>query len=125
MQHCTNVGNVNERNKILAGTLYKLDLNVFFENATWAKQAHSAAEGGSVMVTTPAAVKAFMLKLLELLHLLDTGQYPRNHSGLSHKVRRMLGLKSVKINAAALDKSAMHSQAERAVQLQQVWQRAV
>ena len=30
MQHRTNVGNVNERNKILAGTLHKLDLNVFF-----------------------------------------------------------------------------------------------
>ena len=29
MQHRKNVGNVNERNKILAGTLHKLDLNVF------------------------------------------------------------------------------------------------
>ena len=77
------------------------------------------------MVSTPAAVKAFMLKLLELLHLLDSGQYPRNHSGLSHRVRRMLGLRSLVINAGSVDKDALHAQAERAVLLQQVWRRAV
>ena len=33
-----------------------------------------AIEDRGVMVSTPASVKAFMLKLIELLHLLDTGQ---------------------------------------------------
>ena len=32
----------------------------------------------AVMVTTPASVKACMLKLLELLHLLETGSFSRN-----------------------------------------------
>ena len=46
------------------------------------------------MVSTPAAVKAFMLKLLELLHLLDTGQYPQEGGG-AHvaDARKMLGIK--------------------------------
>ena len=47
------------------------------------EKAHTAVAERAVMVSTPAAVKAFMLKLLELLHLLDSGQYPRNHSGLA------------------------------------------
>ena len=89
------------------------------------EKAHTAVAERAVMVSTPAAVKAFMLKLLELLHLLDSGQYPRNHSGLSHRVRRMLGLRSVVLNAGGVDKDALHMQAARAVQLQQVWRRAV
>ena len=55
--------------------------------------AHNAADGGGVTVTTPAAVKAFLLKLLELLHLLDTGQYPRNHSAFGRTFRKLLGIK--------------------------------
>ena len=89
------------------------------------EKAHTAVAERAVMVSTPAAVKAFMLKLLELLHLLDSGQYPRNHSGLSHRVRRMLGLRSVVLNVGSVDKDALHMQAGRAVQLQQVWRRAV
>ena len=89
------------------------------------EKAHTAVAERAVMVSTPAAVKAFMLKLLELLHLLDSGQYPRNHSGLSHRVRRMLGLRALVINAGSVDKDALHMQAERAVLLQQVWRRAV
>ena len=37
----------------------------------------------------------------------------------------MLGLRSVVLNAGSVDRDALHMQAERAVQLQQVWRRAV
>lgn len=81
-----------------------------------------------VMVSTPAAVKAYMLKLLELLHLLDTGQYPRNLKGFTRHIRRigqMFGLKQQETSKGGLDKPALHEQAERAVQLLQIWRGAV
>ena len=37
----------------------------------------TAREERAITVSTPAAVKAFLLKLLELLHTLDTGAYPK------------------------------------------------
>ena len=43
----------------------------------------------AVMVTTPASVKACMLKLLELLHLLETGSFSRNRRKRD-KVARLL-----------------------------------
>jgi hypothetical protein len=51
--------------------------------ARWCGQAaHVAIEERAVMVSTPASVKAFQLKLIEILHLLDTGMYPRMHSAI-------------------------------------------
>ena len=85
----------------------------------------------AVMVTTPASVKACMLKLLELLHLVETGAYSRNlrrHSKRD-KVARLLRLQR-KPSAARLpqqglyDKGALTAQAAWAVQLLGVWRGA-
>ena len=80
---------------------------------------------------TPAAVKAFMLKLLELLHLLDTGAFPKNRSGVARRVRRMLKKKRSSLNgngglpAGVYDRGALHAQAGWAVQLLGVWRGAL
>ena len=84
-----------------------------------------AVDEGAVMVSTPAAVKAFMLKLLELLHLLDIGHYPRMHSALGRTVRKMLRIKMNVGLENALDKPVLLDQCGRAVQLMQLWRGAV
>ena len=89
-----------------------------------------AAREGGVMLSTPAAVKAFMLKLVELLHLLDAGQYSRNRSGLvsaaTRRVRRLLRRQRSTSAAGGggdglIDKGALHAQAAWAVSLLGVW----
>ena len=82
-------------------------------------------------LTLTASVKACMLKLLELLHLVETGAYSRNlrrHSKRD-KVARLLRLQR-KPSAARLpqqglyDKGALTAQAAWAVQLLGVWRGA-
>ena len=86
--------------------------------------AHLAVQGGAVMVSTPASVKAFLLKLLELLHLLDTGQYPRLHSSLGKNLRKLFGMKAPP-DVGGIDKPSLQAQAARAVQLLTLWRGAV
>ena len=57
----------------------------------------------AVLLSTPAAVKAFLLKLLELLHLLDTGQYPKNLNSIGEKMRRVMRLKPRKVTHGRVD----------------------
>ncbi|KOO22777.1 conserved unknown protein [Chrysochromulina tobinii] len=85
--------------------------------------AHLAIQQGAIMVSTPASVKAFLLKLLELLHLLDTGQYPRMHMSLGQKARKLFGFKVPP--EAGFDKPFLKAQAARAVQMLQYWRGAV
>ena len=82
-------------------------------------------------LTLTASVKACMLKLLELLHLVETGAHSRNlrrHSKRD-KVARLLRLQR-KPSAARLpqqglyDKGALTAQAAWAVQLLGVWRGA-
>ena len=92
------------------------------------EKARAAAAERAVMVTTPAAVKAFMLKLLELLHLLQTGGYSRNRKK-KDKVSRLLRLQR-KASTARLppqglyDRGALTAQAAWAVALLGVWRGA-
>ena len=75
------------------GPLRKATWTFHFDRRTAVTQAlldklRTAEEERAVMLGTPAAFKAFMLKLLELLHLLDTGQYPKNLSkGYLNRIR--------------------------------------
>eukprot|EP00965_Chrysotila_dentata_P249233 6208794-Pleurochrysis_carterae.AAC.1 len=85
----------------------------------------TAVSERALMVTTPSAVKAFMLKLIELLHLLDTGQYPRNRSTLAQGLRRIFGLKRSQPQSLALDKPTLQAQAARAVKILGVWRHGV
>ena len=89
--------------------------------------ARIATEERSVMVSTPASVKAFMLKLLELLHLLDTGMYPRMHSAVGKVFRKLLHIKMQPsgVKEDAFNKNELLAQAGRAVQLMQIWRGAV
>ena len=89
------------------------------------EKAHIATEERAVMVTTPSAVKAFLLKLLELLHLLDTGQYPKKAAGLMSRMRARMRGKRTTQREFPFDKVSLHAQAERAVQIFGVWRRAV
>ena len=83
----------------------------------------------AVMVTTPASVKACMLKLLELLHLLETGSFSRNRRKRD-KVARLLRMQRrasaglTQRQGAAYDKGALAAQAALAVQLLGVWRAA-
>ena len=74
--------------------------------------ARIAIEERAVMVSTPAAVKAFMLKLIELLHLLDIGEYPRMHGALGKIARKIFGLKlqPAGVSEHALNKPALLAQ---------------
>ena len=89
--------------------------------------ANIALQERAVMVSTPASVKAFMLKLLELLHLLDTGMYPRMHSALGRTFRKLLRVRMqpAGVQEGGLNKPALLGQAARAVQLLQLWRGAV
>ena len=96
------------------------------------EKARTAVVEQTVILSTPTAVKAFMLKLVELLHLLDTGQYPRPKTLASralNKGARLLRLRrasSMRPNVQyKLDKPALHAQAGWAVSLLQVWRGAV
>lgn len=90
-------------------------------------KANTAVRERAVMVSTPGAIKAFMLKQLELLHLLDSGQYPQDLKPVMRSLKRMLGFRraSARANNFALEKPALHEQARRAVQLLQIWRGAV
>ena len=90
-------------------------------------KARMAVAERAVMVSTPGAIKAFMLKQLELLHLLDSGQYPQNFKPVLSSLRRLLGMSRApaRNNSFALEKPALHEQARRAVELLQIWRRGV
>ena len=67
-------------------------------------------------MSTPTALKAFLLKFVELLHLLDTGQYPRSRTKASRAIRtvgKALRLRRRGSSAVSLglDKGALHAQA--------------
>ena len=66
-------------------------------------QVRAAVTERAVLLSTPAAVKAFLLKLLELLHLLDTGQYPKNLNSIGEKMRRVMRLKPRKVTHGRVD----------------------
>ena len=93
------------------------------------EKARAAVAERAVMLSTPTAVKAFMLKLVELLHLLDSGQYPRNRTGVARRMRAMMRMRRRSSVSAAragmLDKPALHAQAAWAVALLGVWRGAV
>ena len=92
------------------------------------EKARTATAERAVMASTPAAVKAFMLKLLELLHLLDTGAFPKNRSGVARRVRRLLKKRKSSfagLPAGVYDRGALHAQAAWAVQLLGVWRGAL
>ena len=62
-----------------AGPLRKPTWTFAFDRRTpvtaeMVEKARAAIDERAVILGTPAAFKAFLLKLLELLHLLDTGQ---------------------------------------------------
>lgn len=85
----------------------------------------------AIMVTAPAAVKAFTLKLLELLHLVDTGRLPMNRRrSMMSRVRRVLGLKrrssmNLTPQKNAPNQEALLAQAQHATQLLALWRGAV
>jgi hypothetical protein len=96
----------------------------------------------AVVLGTPAAFKAFMLKFAELLHLLDSGQFPRNLSKLGRAARAAAGAarsagramrgrarqKSITSRPAlkqVFDKNALRQQAKWAAQVLEVWRGAV
>jgi len=92
----------------------------------------SAVDDHAVVLSTPTAVKAFMLKFVELLHLLDTGQYPRERKLASRAIRKVGKVlrmrRTASFNGAipgALDKRALHSQTTWAVALLAVFRKAV
>ncbi|KAL1530323.1 hypothetical protein AB1Y20_001232 [Prymnesium parvum] len=92
----------------------------------------SAVDDHAVVLSTPTAVKAFMLKFVELLHLLDTGQYPRERKLASRAIRKVGKVlrmrRTASFNGAipgALDKKALHSQTTWAVALLAVFRKAV
>ena len=90
-------------------------------------KAQAAVAQRAVMVSTPSAVKAFMLKLLELLHLLDRGMYPQNHSRFAGRLRKLLGIGRAGRSDGqfALDKPSLEAQAARGVRILDVWRGAV
>ena len=83
------------------------------------------------MVSTPAAVKAFTLKLLELLHLAETGRAPinRRKSNVASRMRKMLGLKRrssiSSFQSFHLNKQKLLASAARAAELLTLWRGAV
>ena len=95
------------------------------------QKARTAFAERAVILGTPAAFKAFMLKLLELLHTLDIGQLPKGKTAVSKitkKVGRALRLvrqKSSKDNLQKIDLGALRAQSAWAVELLQVWRSAV
>ena len=89
-------------------------------------QARACVDERAVVISTPTSIKAFTLKLLELVHLLDTGKAPRNRRTIGSRVRQMLGLqRRLSMPRGTLEKSSLLAQAERAVQLLRIWRGAV
>ena len=114
--------------------LRKPVLSFTFDRRTEASEAllrktRLAVEEHAVIVSTPAAVKAFTLKLLELLHLADTGRQPQNRRrSVASRLKRMLGLKrrsSLSLPKVGVDRAAMLAQATRAAEMLQIWHGAV
>ena len=90
----------------------------------------AAVNERAVVLSTPTAIKAFLLKFVELLHLLDTGQYPASLNKASRAIRQVgkalrLRRKSSSASLPGLDKRALHAQAAWAVELLGVFRNAV
>ena len=91
-------------------------------------KARTAAAEGSILLGTPAAFKAFMLKLLELLHTLDMGRLAKGKNAVRKGVRRvgralrLVRQKSSKDGGLGeVDMPALKAQSAWAVELLAVW----